>query len=218
VAQGAWLLLLNPDTVVPPGALRTLMGFARAHPEAGVIGPRLLNPDGSLQYSCRSFPTITAGMFRHTFLGRLFPRVRSMRSYLMCDWDHDSVRAVDWLSGAAMLIRRTAYEQIGGLDEGFYWGSEDVDYCYRMHAAGWTVLYTPEPAITHAVGRSTDQVPLTTIVRTHRSMARLFGKHLARNAVHRALISAGIWVRAGLLLSSVWLRRQIAAWRRRRAR
>ncbi|MBU0609568.1 MAG: glycosyltransferase family 2 protein [Armatimonadetes bacterium] len=215
VARGAWLLLLNPDTVVPPGALRELLDFAHAHPEAGVIGPRLLNPDGSLQYSCRSFPTITAGMFRHTFLGRLFPRVRSMRDYLMCDWAHDTVREVDWLSGAAMLIRREAFEQIGGLDERFYWGSEDVDYCYRMHQAGWQVVYTPTPSITHAIGRSTDQVQLATIIRTHRSMQRLFAKHLARNALQRALISAGIWVRAGLLLASFWLRRH---WTRRRRR
>ncbi len=217
VARGAWLLLLNPDTVVPPGALRELLDFAHAHPEAGVIGPRLLNPDGSLQYSCRSFPTIAAGMFRHTFLGRLFPRVRSMRDYLMCDWAHDTVREVDWLSGAAMLIRRQAFEQVGGLDERFYWGSEDVDYCYRMHQGGWQVVYTPTPSITHAIGRSTDQVQLATIIRTHRSMQRLFAKHLARNALQRALISAGIWMRAGLLLASFWLRRHWTRQRRRRA-
>jgi GT2 family glycosyltransferase len=218
VARGAWLLLLNPDTVVPPGALRQLVDFARVHPEAGVIGPRLLNPDGSLQYSCRSFPTVTAGMFRHTFLGRLFPRVRSMRDYLMCDWPHDAPREVDWLSGAAMLVNRRAFEQVGGLDEGFYWGSEDVDYCYRMHQAGWQVLYTPEPSITHAIGRSTDQVLIPTIIRTHRSMQRLFAKHLARNGLERAFITTGIWMRAGLLLVTVWLRLQTARWRQRRAR
>ena len=218
VAQGQWLLLLNPDTVVPPGTLRKLLDFARAHPEAGVIGPRLLNPDGSLQYSCRHFPTVTAGMFRHTFLGRLFPHVKSMREYLMCDWPHDAPRAVDWLSGAAMLISRPAFEQVGRLDEGFYWGSEDVDYCYRMHQAGWEVLYPPEASIPHAVGRSTDQVQIPTIIRTHRSMQRLFAKHLARNGLERALISGGIWLRAGLLLAAVWLHTRSGLRRLRRRR
>jgi GT2 family glycosyltransferase len=204
VARGDWLLLLNPDTIVPPSGLRTLLNFARAHPKAGVIGPRLLNPDGSLQYSCRHFPTISAAMFRHTFMGRLFPHIRSMRDYLMCDWPHDEPREVDWLSGACMLINRQAYTQIGGLDEGFYWGSEDVDYCYRMHQAGWKVLYTPQPAIVHAIGRSTDQAIIPTIIRTHRSMQRLYAKHLAHNGFERLLVTGGIWLRAVLLITWVW--------------
>jgi hypothetical protein len=218
VARGAWLLLLNPDTIVPPGALRALLDFAHAHPEAGVIGPRLLNSDGSLQYSCRQFPTIRAAMFRHTFLGRLFPHTQSMCDYLMCDWPHDQPREVDWLSGACMVINRRAYEQVGGLDEGFYWGSEDVDYCTRMHQAGWQVLYTPQPAITHAIGRSTDQAIIPTIIRTHRSMQRLYAKHLARNGLERLIVTIGIWLRAGLLLATVWPRVKIIMPLRRRGR
>lgn len=217
-ARGAWLLLLNPDTIVPQGALQALLDFAQAHPEAGIIGPRLLNPDGSLQYSCRRFPTVLAGMFRHTFLGRLFPRAKSMRDYLMCEWAHDEPKEVDWLSGAAMLINRRAYEQIGGLDEGFYWGSEDVDYCYRMHQAGWKVLYTPQPAIIHKVGRSSDQAIIPTIIRTHRSMQRLYNKHMGRNFLQRTIVGLGIWMRAGLLLTTVWLRMQLHKWRSRRKR
>jgi len=198
--------------------LRTLLDFARAHPEAGVIGPRLLNPDGSLQYSCRHFPTVSAAMFRHTFLGRLFPHTKSMCDYLMCDWPHDEAREVDWLSGACMLINRRAYEQIGGLDEQFYWGSEDVDYCYRMRQAGWKALYTPQPAIVHAIGRSTDQVIIPTIIRTHRSMQRLYAKHLARNGLERLVVSGGIWLRAALLVASVWLRMRIVQPLKRRGR
>ncbi|MGE5531555.1 MAG: glycosyltransferase family 2 protein [Bacteroidota bacterium] len=206
VAQGEYLLLLNPDTIVPPGALATLLTFAGAHPEAGAIGPRLLNSDGSLQHSCRRFPTVWAALFRHTLLGRLFPNAHSMREYLMCDWGHAEAREVDWVSGAALLINRRAFEQIGGLDESFYWGSEDVDYGFRMHQAGWKVLYTPQPAITHAIGRSTDQAIIATIIRTHRSMQRLYSKHLARNPITRALVTLGIWVRAGLMIVAVWVR------------
>jgi GT2 family glycosyltransferase len=210
IAEGTqWLLLLNPDTIVPAGALRELLAFAASQPQAGVVGPRLLNSDGSLQYSCRHFPSIWAAMFRHTLLGRLFPQAAATRDYLMADWDHATVREVDWVSGACLLLRREVYEQIGGLDEGFFWGSEDVDLCLRVKQAGWQVWYTPRPAITHAIGRSTDQAIVATIIRTHRGMQRLYVKHFARNVFSRLLVTAGVWLRAGLLLLSVWFRRNI---------
>lgn len=200
VARGRYLLLLNPDTLAPPGALAELLRFADDHPEAGVVGPRLVYGDGSLQASCRCFPTIQAALFRNTFLGRLFPHARASACYLMEDWDHGSVRAVDWISGACMLVRREAYEQVGGLDTGFYWGSEDVDYCWRMHHAGWQVLYTPTPVITHLVGRSTDKAVIKTIVRHHRSMYRLYSKHIAHNPLSRGAVWCGVWLRAGVLI------------------
>ncbi|MCE5216917.1 glycosyltransferase family 2 protein [bacterium] len=198
-AHGRYVLLLNPDTLVPPGALAELVAFADAHSTAGVIGPKLVYGDGRLQYSCRCFPTISAALFRNTWLGALFPRARASSCYLMEDWAHDEVRPVDWVSGACMMIRREALEQVGTLDTSFYWGSEDVDYCWRMHKTGWDVLYTPTPVITHFVGRSTDQAVLRTIARTHRSMYRLYRKHLARGPVSGALVWLGVWARAGVL-------------------
>jgi GT2 family glycosyltransferase len=209
VATGDYLLLLNPDTVVPPGALRELLNFAASQPEAGVIGPRLLNPDGSLQASCRRFPTVRAALIRHTVLERLLRHAAATRDYLMSDWDHQTPRDVDWVSGACLLVRRAAWEQVGPLDEGFYWGSEDVDYCFRMHRAGWRVMYTPQPAITHAVGRSTTQVIVPTIIRTHRSMQRLYAKHLARSWAGRVAVTVGVWLRAGMLIATFHL----ANWR-----
>ena len=202
VARGELIFLLNPDTVVPPGALSKLIEVARGNPEAGGIGPRLLNPDGSLQPSCRRFPNPWAAIFRNTLLGRLFPSNRWTREYLMEEWPHDQVREVDWVSGAAMLIRRAAIEQIGALDEGYFWGSEDVDFCKRLWDAGWKVIYTPEPAIVHRIGGSTDQAVLRTIWRRHASWRRLYCKHFARSAVGCALMSALIWLRAGLLILS----------------
>jgi hypothetical protein len=218
-ARGKYLLLLNPDTIVPAGGLAVLLRFADEHPEAGVIGPRLLNSDGSLQPSCRRFPTVKAALIRHTFLERLLPHAAATREYLMADWDHRSPREVDWVSGACLLIRREAFEQVGPLDEGFYWGSEDVDYCLRMHQGGWKVLYAPQPAITHAIGRSTTQVIVPTIIRAHRSMARLYAKHLARSWLGRALVTAGVWMRCGLLVAVFHLtnwRDHLRARRRRR--
>jgi len=200
--RGPYLLLLNPDTICPAGAMRALVQFADAHPEAGLVGPKLLDPDGTLQPSCRRFPTLGAALFRHTLLGRLFPRARAAAEYIMDDFDHASVREVDWVSGACMLVRREAYAQIGPLDEGFFWGSEDVDYCRRARGAGWQVLYTPEPAITHAVGRSSSQAVARTIVRFHRSMYRLYAKHYARHRMYLPLIALGVSARCALLLAA----------------
>ncbi len=209
-ATGRYILLLNPDTLVPPEALQQMVNFADQHPEAGIIGPKLLYPDGRLQYSCRHFPTITAAIFRNTFFGRVMPRAASVADYLMSDWDHNEVRKVDWVSGACMLLRRELIEQIGLLDEQFFWGSEDVDYCWRAHKAGWQVLYTPQPEIIHAVGRSSDKAVIPTIINSHCSMYRLYCKHQARCFATRWLISIGVWLRAVLLIGHTYLQRVFA--------
>jgi GT2 family glycosyltransferase len=208
-ARGRYLLMLNPDTVLPPDALAQLVEVADTHPEAGIVAPRLVYPDGSLQYSCRRFPTITAAIFRNTFLGRLFPHARSAEHYVMADWDHDSLRAVDWASGACLLIRREAYEQVGPLDESFIFGSEDVDYGVRMRRAGRQVLFTPATTIVHAVGRSSSQAVIPSIIRAHRGMYHLYAKHFARTPLSRALVWGGVWLRAGALIASWELRRYL---------
>ncbi len=220
-SRGRYLLMLNPDTLVPADGLSSLVQFADTHPKAGIIAPKLLNPDGSLQYSCRRLPTLTAAIFRNTLFGKLFPRARSAADYVMSEWDHDSVREVDWASGACLLIRRETYEQLGPLDEGFRWGSEDVDYCVRAHKAGWQVLYTPQPAITHAIGRSSDQAVVRTIITAHRSMYRLHAKHFARNPLIKPAIWGGLWLRAGLLIADWRVRQAISvvrAWFKRLGR
>ena len=205
-AAGRYVLLLNPDTVVPPRALDEIIDFADQHPRAGIVGPTLLFPDGRLQYSCRHFPTVTAAIFRNTFLGRIIPGTRSVTDYLMSGWDHNEVREVDWVSGACMLLRRELIEQIGLLDEQFFWGSEDVDYCWRAHKAGWQVLYTPQPQVIHAVGCSSNKAVIPTIINIHRSMYRLYRKHLARWFGSRWLIWLGVWLRAGLIIGHSYLR------------
>lgn len=207
-ASGRYLMMLNPDTVLEPDCLAKLVAVADAHPEAGIVAPRLVYPDGSLQYSCRRFPTIAAAVYRNTVFGRLFPSARPAADYIMQDCDHDTQHDVDWASGACLLIRREAYEQVGELDEGFVWGSEDVDYCFRMHREGWSVLYSPVTDVIHAVGRSTDQAVVPTIMRTHRGMYRLYSKHFAHNALCRAFVWLGVWVRAGLLIAS-WETRRV---------
>ncbi|AIE86957.1 glycosyltransferase family 2 protein [Fimbriimonas ginsengisoli] len=176
--RGRHALLLNSDTVVHPGAIRTLMEYLESHPKIGVLGPKLLNPDGSLQFSARRFPTPGAALFRNTPLGRLFPKNRYTREYLMQDWGHEEVTKVDWVSGAALLAREELLEKIGFLDPEFFMYSEDVDFCFRSWEADFEVIYLPTAVITHAIGRSTDKAPNRMIGRFHRSMFRFYKKNM----------------------------------------
>jgi GT2 family glycosyltransferase len=202
-SRGKYILLLNPDTVVHQGALQALIDCAESHPEAGIIGAKLLNPDGSVQRSARSFPDIGAGLFRNTFLGRLFPNNPFVRRYLLTDFGYDEVREVDWVSGAAMLVRRDLIERIGSLDERFWAYCEDVDLCWRAWQAGYKVLFCPNAVITHKVGRSSDQRLVPSLIQHHKSMWLFYLK----NYRHRyplllfPLIGLGILLRlAGALL------------------
>ena len=206
-AAGRHLLMLNPDTQVRPGALGELVEFLDSRPEAGAAGPRLLNPDGSLQFSCRRFPRPMAALFRNTPLGKVIPGNRFTRDYLMTDWDHHVAREVDWLSGAAICIRRQTWEQVGGFDEGFFMYAEDIDWCWRARQAGWRVCYVPQAVVVHKIGRSSDQRPVASVVQFHRSMVWFYRKHYARQWPMglRWLPVAGIWARAAVVvLETLW--------------
>lgn len=201
-SSGRYVLLLNPDTEVQPHAFSTLIRFADENPEIGIIGPKILNPNGTLQYSCRRFPTIGAAIFRNTLLGRLFPRNPYTRDYLMVEWDHRETRDVDWVSGAAMLIRRRMLEEIGLLDERFYMYCEDVDLAYRAWEKGWRVTYYPHVCVTHVIGRSSDRCPNRMVVQFHKSMYRLYCKHQARSVISplRLIVLMGLIVRGGTII------------------
>jgi len=208
-ASGRHLMILNPDTVVRPGALKRLVDFMDSHQDAAAAGPRLLNSDGTIQYSCRRFPRPMAAILRNTVLGRVVPRNRYTRDYLMVDWDHETVREVDWVSGAAICIRRQAWDEIGGFDEGFFMYAEDMDWCLRARKAGRKIYYCPDAVIAHRIGRSSDQRPIRMVVEFHRSMARFYLKHYAAGwpwAV-RALPVLGIWARAALVMAQTMLKR-----------
>jgi GT2 family glycosyltransferase len=204
--NGRHALLLNSDTVVHEGAIQALLDYLEANPKIGILGPKLLNPDGSLQPSCRAFPNPVAALFRNTPIGRLFPNNRYTREYLMTDWDHISVRSVDWVSGAAMLARDQLIDQIGGLDPEYFMYCEDIDWCWRARKAGWDVVYYPGSVITHAVGHSTDKAPNRMIGRHHRSMLRFYNKNmipelpwLVRPFAMLAVLG-GVGLRAGLFI------------------
>lgn len=176
--QAPHVFPLNSDTIVHPGALRRVLDFAYAHPDYGIIGPKLLNPDGTLQMSCRRFPNPVAALFRNTPIGKLFPNNRFVRTYLMEDWDHSKQCEVDWVSGAAFLVRKEVIDKVGVFDEAYFMFCEDVDWCWRTWKAGFKVVYYPDAVITHAIGRSTDKAPNRMIGRFHRSMFRFYVKNM----------------------------------------
>ena len=202
-----YALLLNSDATVEPGGLERLVAFADATPDAGIIGPRVINPDGSIQYSCRRWPTFAAGLFRNVWLGKLFPGNRPASDYLMQDFDHDHVLDVDWVSGCALLIRKTCLDQIGPLDaETFFMYCEDMDWCLRAHQSHWRVVFFPGCVVTHAIGRSSDNAAERMIWEHSRSMWRFWQKHRAffADKVPRALqplIWSGIWLRAAVRIA-----------------
>ena len=203
LTSGRYRLLLNPDCIVHDEALEQMVAYADDHPEVGLLGPRLLNGDGSLQPSCRSFPTIGALLFRNTILDRWWPDNPFARGYLMEDWRHDTPRPVDWLSGACLMARSEVVRQVGGLDERYYMYVEDMDWCYRVHRAGWQVVYDPTACVTHLIGRSSDQRPVAMIQQHHLSMVRYVAKHYGAAAA--ALAAPLIAARYVAIRCRAWL-------------
>lgn len=152
---GRYLIILNDDTAILPGCFENMIRFMDAHPDAGACGPRLSNADGSLQRTANRFPTLLFGIFEALSLNRIFPDNPVQRHNVYADWDRTTTRAVDAVSGAALLIRRTAMAQIGLLDPNFFIYSEEIDWCYRLHARGWRVYYLADARVTHFGGQST---------------------------------------------------------------
>ncbi|MFZ5995729.1 MAG: glycosyltransferase family 2 protein [Thermodesulfobacteriota bacterium] len=153
VTDSRYVILLDVDTIIHPGSLETLVEVMDRHPHAGIGGPMLLNPDNSIQLSCRTFQTPLTVLFRGTLLGRLFPKSSFVKSHLMTDWDHRDIRSVDWMMGACHIIRRETLTDIGKLDQGFFYLYEDVEYCWRARKKRWDVLYIPQSRITHIYQR-----------------------------------------------------------------
>jgi N-acetylglucosaminyl-diphospho-decaprenol L-rhamnosyltransferase len=167
------VFLLNPDTHMTQPVLSALADFVDRDIKMGAAGPKLLNEDGTLQPSCRRYPTLWLVFFHRTSgLNRLLPGNPVARDYLMSDFDHDSERDVDWLSGAALMVRRSALEAIGGMDEGYFLYFEDVDLCHRLHDAGYRVVYYPKVELVHYIGKSSGRLSNHTLVERHKAMWR----------------------------------------------
>jgi hypothetical protein len=195
VARGRYFFLLNPDTVVLDRAIEDLVTFADAHPDVGVVGPQLLNPDGSVQSSRRRFPTFWTALFESTWWQPWAHRRILARYYVLDRPDHE-IQEVDWVTGAAMLVRREVVERVGPMDEGFFMYAEELDWCRRIRQAGWRVFYYPPAKVIHYGGRSSDQVPALQHLAFQRSKIRYFRKHhgpWAAAALQAFLIAQYLW-------------------------
>ena len=182
-ASGRYLLLLNSDTALRDNGLRALVTFMDAHPAAGIAGTKLLNPDGSRQDSCDTFPRTPLAMLRDTFLDNVFHHPERRWSGRMAHWNFQDHFLIDYVIGAVLIIRRDTLTQIGLLDEQFFMYAEDIDWCYRAALAGWKIYYVGSIAIYHYNRGSSEKTPEQSSRLQHmrvRSLQQFYRKHYGR--------------------------------------
>ncbi|MCK4830685.1 glycosyltransferase, partial [bacterium] len=200
---GRYVLLLNPDTVLRRDTLKTMVQFLDDHPEAGITGCKVLNPDGTLQLACRrGFPTPGVAFFKMVGLSSLFPKSKTFGAYNLTYLDPDSLAEVDAVSGSFMMLRKEILEKTGFMDEDFFMYGEDLDICYRVKQAGWKVFYVPYTEIIHFKGESTKTVlTLQNINNFYKAMHIFVDKHYAgrKRLFPGWLLSAGIYFMMALM-------------------
>jgi N-acetylglucosaminyl-diphospho-decaprenol L-rhamnosyltransferase len=215
LATGRYFLLLNPDAWPVGNAIDQLVADADRHPEAGVVGPLLLNSDGSLQRSVRGFPSLWRLATEYFFLRKLAPRTRIFNAFYGANFDHRSECAAEWLKGAVLLVRREAVADVGGFDPGFFIFGDDVDFCYRLRGAGWAVRFTPAARFVHVGGVSTRPQWARMQRELLRGHLRFFAKHegLERAERARKLLLISLHIRGRLFRGErAQLYRDAARW------
>lgn len=197
------VLFLNPDTVLPPDALQVTVDFLEAHPGAGIVGPKMVKPDGSLDLACRrSFPTPASSLFKLTGLSKLFPRSPLVARYNLTFLSDDETHEVDSVMGAYMLVRASTLGQVGLFDERFFMYGEDLDLAFRAKQRGWKVYYYPAVEVLHHKGASSRKQSERSIREFYRAMHVFYRKHYSRryNGLINAIVTTGITARGALAL------------------
>ncbi len=192
-----FVLILNADAWAVGDGIQRLLAFAEGQPKAAVVGPKLLNTDGSLQRSVRGFPTLWRLATEYFFLRKLAPHSQALNAFYAGGFEHDRVREAEFVMGSAMLVRREAIEQVGPLDEDFFLFSEETDWCYRFRQAGWKVLFFPGAEFVHVGGASHGGRMFTENLRGH---LRFLAKHRGPAEAERArrLLLAALRLRGAL--------------------
>jgi GT2 family glycosyltransferase len=204
---GRYALVLNEDMVMLSGTLDTMVAFMDAHPDAGMLGCRLLNPDGSLQPSCRSFPNLWIMLLRSLYLDKLLPRSRWAGANYMSYWNHDTVRQVDVIKGCCMLVRRAVMDQVGLMDERFFIYYEETDWCYRAAQAGWKIYFTPDAQMIHYGEQTSSRQSIRMSIIQRESLLKYFRKHhgpiaagvIRLLAILEASLRLAYWSMTGLI-------------------
>jgi N-acetylglucosaminyl-diphospho-decaprenol L-rhamnosyltransferase len=186
VASGDYFLLLNSDAWARDGAVEKLVAFAEEHAEAAVVGPKLLNEDGSPQSSVRGFPTLWRLATEYFFLRKLAPRSRALNAFYGNGFEYDEPHEAEFLMGACLLVRREAADTVGLFDEDFFMFSEETDWCYRFRQAGWKVLFTPDAEFVHVGGATTRQNWGPMFREQVRGHLRFLAKHRGPREAERA--------------------------------
>jgi hypothetical protein len=187
------VLLLNSDTVVLEGSIQKTVAFADRHPEAAVVGCRVLNADGSPQLTCFMFPSLLNMVLSTTYLYKLFPKSRFFGRERMTWWDRDDVREVDVVTGCFMAVRREAIEHVGLMDEGFYMYGEETDWCYRFRKGGWRNLFCPGASIIHLGGQSSKARADEMNLRLRGSILEFIRKHRSAETYGAARVLAALF-------------------------
>lgn len=182
-AAGRFVMLLNADAWIVGNAAEQLAAFADEHPQAAMVGPKLVNTDGSLQRSVRGFPTLWRLATEYFFLRKLAPTSHALNAFYAGDFDHDETREVEWVMGACLFVRRDAIDAVGPPDSAFFLFSEETDWCYRFRQAGWSVVFYPDAQIVHVSGASHGGRFFKENVRGH---LRFFAKHYGAREAERA--------------------------------
>jgi len=201
LARGRYLALINPDTLVREDTFRTLVDFLEAHPEAGLVGCKVLNADGSLQLACRrSIPTPWVAFTKLSGLSSLFPRTRLFGRYNLTYLDPDQTTEVEAVSGSFMVFRREIIESVGLLDEDYFLYGEDLDWCYRIRKAGWKIYYVPATSIVHFKGQSSRKSGYDDLLLFYRAMLIFVRKHFRYRYLFlpQWFLMAGIGIRGAL--------------------
>ncbi len=207
-AKGRYVFILNPDTELSVGSFEEMIKFMDGHPRCGILGPRLSDKNGKTEFSCRSFPSYSAAFFsRHSLLTRIFPHSRYADNYLKTNCPHDTIQEVDWVSGAAMIIRKDCLADVGNFDEDFFMYCEDVDICKRAKDKGWQVFYYPRLVFTHIIGGIIKHTSPLAVIWHHQSMWHYYKKHLAVNILWDSVIFTAIFIRAIFLSCVGWIRK-----------
>jgi hypothetical protein len=158
-AKGRYIVIMNPDIIVLEESLEAMVKYMDEHQDVGFLAPQLLNPDKTIQHSCYRFPTLGVPIYRRTPLGKTKHGKKVLNQYMMNDWDHLETREVDWCLGACVMVRRSAMEQVGMLDERYFMYFEDADWCRRFWQAGFKVVYYPKARMVHYHIRQSADVP-----------------------------------------------------------
>ncbi|MFJ4651071.1 glycosyltransferase family 2 protein [Nocardia sp. NPDC088792] len=205
-AKGSWLLLLNPDTELEENSIAQLVDRLKADPQIGAVGPNIRQPGGEPYPTGRRFPSLLVGVL-HALLARIWPSNPATRLYLMDGLDRTVAQDVDWVSGSCMMIRREAFDRVGGFDAGYFMYFEETDFCLRLHRNGWRIVFDPAATIMHKVGGSTKSAPYRKVINHHKSALRFFRcRHQGKPwIILTPVVAIFLAVRAGVSLAGVAL-------------